>query len=224
MFLFCLLKSKDNIHLEGFWDLLGLFWTADQLVEWKRRIFPENIPEKDIGCCRNLICLSPEVHRLWKKGLFALKPIKDDSKPNEITVEFFWLPKSKHKKHDRVDILTEPQSSRGLTGSANAYILYDQGGEVYKKVESGQSFKIVTENPDTHPLPDYEILNMQWHLQRLVSMSGAVDWCESDFSDSASPLLNYNDTIWNHDTISEWLSDTMTSGAEDQSGNILICV
>ncbi|KAN0080938.1 hypothetical protein V8E54_004142 [Elaphomyces granulatus] len=113
------LKSKDDIHLEGFWDMLALFWTPEQLVEWKRRIFPENIPEKDIDSCHNLICLSPEVHRLWTKGLFALKP-----------------------------------SSRGLTDSANAYIIYGQGGEVYKKVESGQSFRIVTENPETHPLPD----------------------------------------------------------------------
>jgi hypothetical protein len=197
--------------------MLALFWTPEQLVEWKQRIFPENIPEKDIDGCHNLICLSPDVHRLWTKGLFALKPVKGEN-PNEITIQFFWLPTSKHKRHDRIDILTEPQSSRGLADSANAYILYGQGG---KKVESGQSFRIVTENPETHPLPDYEILNMQWHLQRLVSMSGAADWYQTDFSSSASPLLNYNATMWSQDKISEWVSDMMASGSEHPG---LICV
>jgi len=205
-----LLKSKGEAHLEGFWDLLGLFWTADQIVEWKQRLFPESHPENGIDSCYNLICLSPEVHRLWAKGLFALKPIKDAEKPNEITVQFFWLPTYKHQKHDRIDILTEPQSSRGLTGSPDSYIIYNQGHRVYKRVESGQSFKIVTENPDTHPLPDYEILNMQWCLQRLVSMSGAAGWYELDFS-------------WNNDTISKWVSDTMISDASIRSEN-LICV
>jgi hypothetical protein len=90
------LKSKDDIHLEGFWDMLALFWTPEQLVEWKRRIFPENIPEKDIDSCHNLICLSPEVHRLWTKGLFALKPVKGENS-NEITIQFFWLPTSKQE-------------------------------------------------------------------------------------------------------------------------------
>jgi hypothetical protein len=40
-----LLKSKGNIHREGFWDLLRLFWTAYQLVEWSGK----NLLMRSIG-------------------------------------------------------------------------------------------------------------------------------------------------------------------------------
>jgi hypothetical protein len=133
-----------------------------------------------------------------------------------MTVQFFWLPKYQHQKDDRIDILTPPESSKGLTGTADTYVICDLGGENYKKIESGQSFRIVTENPQTHPLPDYNILDMQWHLQKLVSMSGAAGWCELDSSDSDSALYNGNDTIWNNDSILKWMSE-VTSGS-------LICV
>lgn len=87
-----------------------------------------------------------------------------------------------------------------------------------KRVASGQSFRIVTEHPDTNPLPDYKILEMQWHLQKLVSMNGAVGWSEElDFSDSGSGLFDDTDVIWNNDSISKWASDMLS---ENRLGNM----
>jgi hypothetical protein len=42
---------------------------------------------------------------------------------------------------------------------------------------------MTTDNPETKPLPDPGLLEMQWHLQRILAMSGAARWREEDFDD-----------------------------------------
>ncbi|OJD20560.1 hypothetical protein ACJ73_08106 [Blastomyces percursus] len=45
------------------------------------------------------------------------------------------------------------------------------------------TFIFKTTNPDTQPLPSFEFLEMQWHLQRIVSMSGAAEIYDDDIDD-----------------------------------------
>jgi len=42
---------------------------------------------------------------------------------------------------------------------------------------------ITTENPDTNPLPSFELLQMQWILHRLVAISGAADVTDEELED-----------------------------------------
>jgi hypothetical protein len=44
--------------------------------------------------------------------------------------------------------------------------------------ESGQRIKIHTDDPDKKPLPSFELLELQWFLQRIQGMAGAadIDW------------------------------------------------
>ena len=60
---------------------------------------------------------------------------------------------------------------------------------------------------DTHPLPDFEILEMQWALQRLVSMSGAAGWVDLEDRDSDS-TLNGDECLFDRQTVSKWVADT----------------
>lgn len=53
---------------------------------------------------------------------------------------------------DNVPIIKIPASSAGLSSTTD-----NQGGEY--------------ENPDTHPLPRFKLLELQFHLQRLAAMS-----------------------------------------------------
>lgn len=49
-------------------------------------------------------------------------------------------------------------------------------------IQSGDEIRITTEDPQNCPLPHWDLLEMQWVLNRVVAMSGAVD-VDSEFDD-----------------------------------------
>src|SRR5947209_1019623 len=134
--------------------------------------------------CFNLISLSPDAHSLWTRGLFALKPLKLSRNRKTLTVQFFWQLPSNYKINSRIDLLTEPTSSKGLDmipGQSWLNRLEVDGST--PRIRSGETFTFTTEDPENLPLPSLQLLEMQWVLQRLVGMSGAAGW----------PSLNWDD-------------------------------
>ena len=64
----------------------------------------------------------------------------------------------------------------GMNSIGTDYSLsYPRDGQ-RREIESGEIFELTTNNPETHPLPSWELLEMQWFLQRVVAMSGAAGW------------------------------------------------
>src|SRR5882762_8742931 len=59
-----------------FWSLLQVFWSARRVQEWRDEIHrdPQNTETGTEGCF-NLLCLNPNAHDWWNRGLFALKPV-----------------------------------------------------------------------------------------------------------------------------------------------------
>ncbi|KAE8445098.1 hypothetical protein EG329_013700 [Mollisiaceae sp. DMI_Dod_QoI] len=53
-------------------------------------------------------------------------------------------------------------------------------------IESGDYFKFQTDDPKTKPLPSFQLLEMQWFLQRIQGMAGATDFDWPPLSDSGS--------------------------------------
>ena len=49
-----------------------------------------------------------------------------------------------------------------------------------KKICSGDVITIRTEDPINHPLPSWDLLDMQWVLHSLVALSGAAEASEDD--------------------------------------------
>ena len=168
-----------------FWSILYMFWNEDRIMRWRNKIFPDpSNPAFGGEACFNLICLTPDAHAKWNKGIFALKPLKLSGDKKELTVRFFWQPQYDYKPGDRIDLLTKPTSSKGLKGIGTDYFLDYRGDDGQPRgIESGQIFELTTENPETHPLPSWELLEMQWFLQRVVAMSGAASWPRFDFQD-----------------------------------------
>ncbi|KOS45270.1 hypothetical protein ACN38_g3818 [Penicillium nordicum] len=60
----------------NFWTTLRLFWPKDQVDRWEARLTGTNGTE----LCENLLCLSPDAHRLWGACYFALQllHLRDD--------------------------------------------------------------------------------------------------------------------------------------------------
>lgn len=176
-----MINPKKPRNLDGsipdFWKLLDFFYEPERLNRWRAQIFrdPSN-PSKTSDGCHNMICLDSAAHDLWARGLFALHPVVlfDDQK--EITVQFFWQRKPSHHRLESVDLLNPPLSVRDLTSGDGTFLYVpDEEDETKgKKIKSGDIFIFKTANPETHPLPSFDLLEMQWHLNRIVSMSGAA--------------------------------------------------
>ena len=46
-------------------------------------------------------------------------------------------------------------------------------------IKSGDWFEMRTDDPEARPLPSWELLEMQWFLQRVVGMAGAAEFRET---------------------------------------------
>ena len=205
---FSLLKSSSIPDPQfTFWDRLKSFWSEDRIQEWRNAVFsnPKN-PDQGVEACSNLICLSPDAHKLWTNRCFALEPIKLSDDKKCLDVKFHWIPRrrSTGRQPVSVDILSLPPS-QDLDGIKLYHFPTDQ------RIYSGETISLTTKDPENLPLPHYGLLEMQWILQRVAAMSGAADIYDDD------PMALRNE--WDQFEEDEWDSymedDDWNSYAEE---------
>jgi hypothetical protein len=157
-----------------FWDHLKNFWSQEKIDTWKAEIFPDGISEAGVERVYSLITLSADVHRLWGRGAFALKPISKSDDKKTLEVQFFW--QKKQSEPQTTSLLTIPNSTKGLDHSNDKTSIFRQ--DRGQRIKSGDYFKIQTNDPDKKPLPSFELLELQWFLKRIQGMAGAadIDW------------------------------------------------
>lgn len=103
-----------------------------------------------------------------------------------IEAALHWLP-LRHKAILQRDMLAieehpYPEHTMGFTDSPGENLfLFDLNTK--QVLPSGHIFQIQTDDPEKRPLPSFSLLEMQWHLTRIVAMQGAS---ESDDSDTQS--------------------------------------
>ena len=132
-----------------------------------------------------MLSLSPNAHLFWNKGLFALKPLSLSVDETVMKVQFFWQPRYGHNPGDLIGLLTDTISSEGLNGVDEDIFLCRRAGTSPAYLCSGDCFTLTTDDPIERPLPNMDLLEMQWNLQRTLGMSGAVGWVPpSDDSES----------------------------------------
>ncbi|KAF5850268.1 hypothetical protein GGP41_002532 [Bipolaris sorokiniana] len=134
-----------------------------------------------------MISLSETLHRFHSAARFALQLIQLSADKTRLEVEFHWLVVEERNRHDRVDIMDELLSSACLLSVGRGYGLLDRidpDDDKYRKpLESGTRFVMTTDDPEKRPLPDSGLLTLQWHLQRVLAMTGAARWKEEEFCD-----------------------------------------
>jgi hypothetical protein len=184
---------------------LELFWSEEKVATWKAKVFPDGISKKGQEEVYNLISLAPNVHAMWGRGLFALKPISESDDRKTLIVQFFWQTKQKDS-FPTISLTTQPHSTKGLEQSTGAH-----GGSIWlhdknkKQIQSGDSFELNTDDPITKPLPSFELLELQWFLQRVQGMAGAADvdleepWLDADSDSDCAveevPSLKLDDDV-----------------------------
>lgn len=191
------MRHEDN--RTSFWDTLRVFWSAERVNAWYNAIFPVGTE-----VCQNFICLAPDAHAYWAREYFVLKPIRISDDKKRLDVQFFWLPQRSYSP--KVNILKVPQLSVDLDQGPNLTMLHNN--ESLQKICSGDEISLETDDPVSKPLPDFDLLEMQWFLHRVAAISAAAEPQDDFCEDSDGYLVIASEDQWDVDTDDDWDIET----------------
>jgi len=157
-----------------FWNTLATFWPESQIAKWKDEVFPNGDNEDGCETAANLIALEYSAQMLWNRGAFALKPISLSTDKKTLILEFHW--QKPMKSGQSISLTTAPWPTQGLNeGSGGVFFLTRDISHRPIQIESGHRITMETDDPKLRPLPSFELLRLQWFLQRIMGMAGAAD-------------------------------------------------
>jgi hypothetical protein len=195
-------RLQDDPLSPTIWRFADMFWGQSTTQRWRRAVFNNPIqPNSPVNDCSNVICLRRDIRSAWTSGLFALRPawISDDM--TEIEIEFFWQPKPDHGLHDAVDLEKLPKSSKWVRKVDNLVLTVGVRGEQsYREIESGHRFRMTTDDPIKRPLPNFDLLDMQWQFSRLIALSAAITLYDDDDDDNTSVATQSSQTTQSNQT------------------------
>ncbi|KAL4786494.1 hypothetical protein BJX76DRAFT_355042 [Aspergillus varians] len=202
-------QTTSDKCIPSMWSVLSMFWSEDQVERWKRTIFGDEsnglIGEDEVS---NLLCLRPDLQRAWAQGYFGLRPVSLSGDETKMVLEVQWLPQYKHTYDATIPIVAQPLSSRNQDSVSSCYIVRESSGELEKLV-SGSIVTLRTADPTRLPLPSFALMEMTWHLSRVVSMSASgliqeLDLrLEGDDDDLMGPMVD-------SERVLDWILSTET--------------
>jgi hypothetical protein len=189
-----------------------MFWPEEKVDSWKSKIFVNpNYPYQGTETVKNMITLTSTAHKVHSTGAFAFRPLRMKEDKTELELEFHWLPRPIRESMAKMGLLDLPESTRGRRSSREEteFIFLRNPNESGTLIETGRVIRMTTNDPVIRPLPDPELIDMQWYLQRIFAMSGAADWwdeeLESDSDARVDPLRAFEQSA--PIDVHAWLDD-----------------
>ncbi|KAF9731677.1 hypothetical protein PMIN01_10694 [Paraphaeosphaeria minitans] len=157
---------------------------CNKVDAWRAKIFNDNGTPHGTETVENMITLTATLHNFHTEAAFALRPLRITADKTQLELEIHWLKRQARDSRTMINISDEPMSSRALLGSERVH------------------------NEDRRPgQQDPGLLELQWHLQRIMAMTGAAGWNEDDFGDD-------DDSDPAEDFVQRWIDDTHVSGQD----------
>lgn len=205
-----------------FWDLLSVFWPPEKIRRWKELIFKDSDNLTNVRyACYNSLCLSLKVHQMWRMGVFALRTLWYNSTMTELEVEWYWQPEQEHAISDLVPLNKLPLSSAGLDAPRSEpdypmFAMAKFGSEVVRRVKTGDRFIIKTQTLERPPLLSKDLLELQFHLQRIAFMAsaGGVDRLSNACYDDNIPSMYSLKGSY----VGQWLDPCASAGDGERQG------
>lgn len=156
-------------NLDKFWSALETFWPNDKTDAWQEALEQTEMER------RNIIPLSPEAHKRWDRHYFALRPIRHKTNPNVLYVQLCYSTPIDLKSGERPDVnnrdFIDIQGQDKVGGLCDWRDVVDNNGEApysIRAIRSGDIFRFTTSDPKKYPLPDHNLLALQWALHRVL--------------------------------------------------------
>ncbi|KAJ5836865.1 hypothetical protein N7447_002891 [Penicillium robsamsonii] len=227
-------RLHDDPASPTIWRFVDMFWGKTTVQRWRRAVFNNPIaPQSPVNDCSNLICLRRDIRSAWTSGLFALRPVWISKDMTEMELEFYWQPKQNHGLYDVVDLAKLPVSTKKVNSVDKLVVAVGVRGQPsYRVIESGYRFRMTTDDPDLRPLPSFDLLDMQWHFNRLISLSAAAtlfDEDDEEYDDSSSmttqsqmttqpqPSPKQPSELENEDDVLAWVNSSFSSDSPPES-------
>ena len=106
-----------------------------------------------------------------------MKPVELSDDKKCLKVKFFWL----RKLNSPPAFINICQTPLLESRDERPYRSCLWNHATKEAIKSGDEILLTTEDPENLPLPSWELLEMQWFLNRVIAMSGAAD-VEDDFN------------------------------------------
>ncbi|EOA86497.1 hypothetical protein ACJQWK_08628 [Exserohilum turcicum] len=198
----CAFGGENGERVKDFWKVLGMFWPSKLVEAWRGKIFVDPNENKGTETVENMLTLTSTLHRFHTKGVFALRPVQMSEDKTQLELEFHWLVLEERESSKRVNLFVEPKPSYDRRSSGKGYGPFFRINPTNDHdsvlLVSGTRFALSTDDPKERPLPDPGLLELQWHLQRVLAMSGAAGWKEEEFDnddDDDGPGVGIRDKI-----------------------------
>lgn len=199
------MKRRRREASDTLWGVLEQFWSPERIKNWQAAIFTGPDGQTRDGC-HNMLTLESGVHRSWNNGAFALKPLPASSHAETVgrsmRVQFIWQPdcgKYDNAITPRIRLTDEPQGA-DHDGCNTVSFFWKRMHEIQPglfkprkpddtiRVTTGHIFTFETHDPEKLPLPDRNLLEMQWVLQRVIALRGAAE--ETDDYDRDNDVVD----------------------------------
>ncbi|KAI1814794.1 hypothetical protein GGS20DRAFT_546883 [Poronia punctata] len=166
--------TRTEERIESFFKKLAVFWPIDRVEHLRSFVKqPENVP-------KNLMVLRSDVHQDWAKAKFAFRP--RDHSSSRLVLEFVWLAPTTPR--GGVSYSRDPEDTTDLIYQGPSTSTTDP---TFHVLHSWDRIVLESNNPREAPLPSWELLQLQWDMQRISRASAAADVLASIFTRQEPP-------------------------------------
>ncbi|PGH35142.1 hypothetical protein GX50_02064 [[Emmonsia] crescens] len=165
------LNKKDE--RASFFNLLKSLF-AQRIEKWK------SLLDNGTEFVENMLSLTPTLHRFHSAGLFGLQPIEASLDGKSLKLKFYWLAQRETTSDTMTNLMDIPTFPDDVE-LEDIKICNAKDGHIIK---SGEVIELTTSDPEQHPLPNWDLLELQWIMQRLTALKGAADIPDSVLTES----------------------------------------
>ncbi|KAI9763708.1 MAG: hypothetical protein M1840_009181 [Geoglossum simile] len=191
-------KSQSRASMD-LWTVVRIFWGEDPTTQIQNLIFgpPTNTTPNSrtlVNELYNVITISSQAHSYWGQGFFALEPHPEDDVEDRYMQRaiFRWVyPHVLSRKAPGVFApiaLTDniPAQSNDMDGAGGKVGLFSYS--LGRLVQDGDIVTFRTNDPVRRPLPNRELLWLQYSMILVLRMAGRAGWDMWEMNDSGSDV------------------------------------
>lgn len=196
----CVLTGRDHAQGAHIVPVRALAKTMTSIWQWLRVLWPlERIQTFETEESRNILPLGIEAHWMWDRHDFALRPIQDPSRPDQLYLQLEWI----GEMNTETGLVSTQRDERRGT-----LVMYDRGDATScPKIANGSVFRFTTADPGIAPLPDFRLMQAQYAIHRLcgsvrtagalsIIFSGNPPDCSEDDDLSFDARMARIDPVW----------------------------
>ncbi|KKZ60613.1 hypothetical protein EMCG_04714 [[Emmonsia] crescens] len=175
--------NKKNERASFFNLLKSLF--AQRIEKWK------SLLDNGTEFVENVLSLTPTLHHFHSAGLFGLQPIEASLDGKSLKLKFYWIAQQETTSNTMVNLMDIPTFPNDVE-LEDIKICNAKDGHIIK---SGEVIKLTKSDPEQHPLPTWDMLELQWIMQRLTALKGPADIPDSVLTESEDSRGIYDEDL-----------------------------